>query len=111
MEHCCDGTVVLGTAFAASHSLTCFVGGISCHEHYLCESLWDWPHSLKLGDKGDAGFVDGGCRKINHVLVGSVGGAMHAMLRLRTRRAICDENLQNHNSIGSSSSDSKVCVI
>jgi hypothetical protein len=47
---------------------------------------------LKLGDKGDADFVDGGRTKQSPVLVGSLGGAMH---RLRTRRAVRDEAVQN----------------
>jgi hypothetical protein len=47
---------------------------------------------LKLGDKGDAGFVDGGRLKKDSMLIGSLGGAMH---RLRMRRAIRDESVQN----------------
>lgn len=47
---------------------------------------------LKLGDKGDVGFVDGGRLKQDPVLVGSLGGAMQ---RLRMRRAIRDESVQN----------------
>jgi hypothetical protein len=44
---------------------------------------------LKLGEKGDAGFADGGRAKQTPVLVGSLGGVMH---RLRTRRAVRDES-------------------
>lgn len=47
---------------------------------------------IQLGEKGDAGFVDGGRTKQTRVLIGSLGGAMH---RLRTRRAVRDEAAQN----------------
>jgi hypothetical protein len=47
---------------------------------------------LKLGEKGDSSFVDGGRTKQTPVLVGSLGGVMH---RLRTRRAVRDEAAQN----------------
>lgn len=47
---------------------------------------------LRVGDKGDATFVDGGRMQQDSTLAGGLGGAMH---RLRLRRARRDDPMQN----------------